>query len=97
MGKRSRKGIWSAQARSAEMVSAKRINLQMKLKINVLSMAQIQVYGNSRQYQIMTVTQEGTIWKHKLSRKLLIAGTNAIPHSTFLFPNEVPSAKISMQ
>jgi len=46
---RSRKGIWSAQVMSAEMVSAKRINLQMQLKINVLSMAQIQVHGNSRQ------------------------------------------------
>jgi hypothetical protein len=97
MGKRSRKVIWSAQARSAEMVSTKRINLQMQLKINVLSMAQIQVHGKSRQYQIMTAAQQGTTWQHKLSRKLLIAGTNAIPHSTFLFPNEVPSAKMSMQ
>lgn len=48
-GKRSRKGIWSAQAMCAEMVSTKRINLQMQLKINVLSTAQIQVHGNSRQ------------------------------------------------
>jgi hypothetical protein len=46
--KRSRNGIWSAQAMSAEMVSTKRINLQMRLKINVLSMAQIEVHGNSR-------------------------------------------------
>jgi len=34
---------------SAEMVSAKRINLQVQLKINVLSMAQIQEHGNSIQ------------------------------------------------
>jgi len=48
-GKRSRKGIWSAKAMSAEMVSAKRTKLQMQLKINVFSMAQIQVHGKSRQ------------------------------------------------
>jgi hypothetical protein len=48
MGKEAGKGIWSTQAMSAEMMSTKRINLQMQLKINVLSMAQIQVHGNSR-------------------------------------------------
>jgi len=47
-GKRSRKGNQSAQAMSAEMMSAKRINLQMQLKINVFSMAQIHGHGNSR-------------------------------------------------
>jgi hypothetical protein len=45
-GEKKQEGHLSAQAGSAEMVSAKRINLQMKLKINVLCMAQIQVHGN---------------------------------------------------
>jgi len=48
-GKRSKKGIRSVQAMSAEIMSTKRINLQMRIKINVLSMAQIHGHGNSRQ------------------------------------------------